>query len=150
TGREATAMIRLSTIQWQWTSPGVPASPQNVPQRFAIDDLQPDTAPRLLASNAGASWLRLRLVDSSGQVLQEESRPPLEGRGSTFELRPFLTTAGTATAASLRLRLELVASSGELLDSTDVAQLARNIEPRDVRAEFDEGGTIIRWVQARS
>jgi len=53
TGREATAMIRLSTIQWQWTSPGVPASPQNVPQRFAIDDLQPDTAPRLLASNGG-------------------------------------------------------------------------------------------------
>lgn len=150
TRREATAMITLGTVQWRWLDPGAPAFEPNAAERFSLDAMRPGSAPRLLASNPGDASLLLRLVNPAGRSLQTEFGRQPPGRGATFELAPFLTTAQKAPASSLSLRLELVDYAGQLLGDATVAHLARDIAPKDVAVELGAAVTVIRWDQSRS
>jgi hypothetical protein len=150
TGREATAVIRLSTVQWRWI--GAASAPQeaNLPQRFALDDVQPGSGVRLLASNPGRFGLRLTLVDSAGRSLQSNEAWPTAGRGAAFEVHPFLTTATASAAVSTRLRLGLIGPGGEVVDETDVGLLTRSVELLDVRGELLADHVVLNWSQTRS
>lgn len=150
TGRDTNALIQLGTVQWRWTGSGVTESRENIPERFSLDALDPASAPRLLASNPGTAALRLRLVDPAGRTLQEDVQRPLSRRGATFSLSSFLTTASTAAAPSLRLRLELVSGAGAVFGGTVVASLVHDVEPENVRVEYTDTTTAIHWQLPRS
>jgi hypothetical protein len=150
TGRETHALIRLGTVQWRWTGAGLAESRANTPERFSLDALEPGSAPRLLASNPGVASLHLRLIGPAGAVLQEEVQRPQSGHGAVFALSPFLTTAATVTAPSLRLRLDLVSRDGEVLGGTVVGNLTQDIQPVDVRAHDMETGSALHWRLPRS
>lgn len=150
TGRETHALIRLGTVQWRWIGAGMVESPANTPERFSLDALELGSAPRLLASNPGGAALHLRLIGPAGAVLQEEVQRPQSGHGAVFALSPFLTTAATVAAPSLRLRLDLVSSDGEVLGGTVVGSLIDDIQPVDVRAHDTELGSAVRWLLPRS
>lgn len=150
TGRQASAMIQLRTVQWRWHGAGAPGAEQNTAARLSLDAIEPGASTRLLASNPGTGSLRLRLIDGAGTALQEAYQRPAAGRGTSFDLAPFLTTAAVANSPSLRMRLELVSEGGQLLGGALVATLARDIVPRDIRAEDTAAGTVVHWEFARS
>ena len=150
TERETSALIRLETVQWRWLVAGALACAQNAAERFSLDAIEPGASIRLLASNPGDASLHLRLVDGAGALVQEELQQPSTGRGASFELGRFLTSAMEALSPSLRLRLELVTGEGQSLGGTVVAQLTRDIEPHDVRVEELGPVTAVDWKLPRS
>lgn len=150
TGRETHALIQLGTVQWRWTGVGLGQGGTNTPERFSIDALAPGSAPRLLASNPGEAALHLRLIGPAGAVLQEEVQRPVPGRGAVFGLSPFLTTAASTAAPSLRLTLNLVSRAGEVLGGTVVGNLSRDIQPVEVRVQDTERGSAVHWRLPRS
>jgi hypothetical protein len=145
TGRTTRALIQLPTVQWQWSGFAATGAEPNTPQRFAIDTQDPREAPVLLASGPDGYELRLSLLGPAGRVLQEERPKPLAGRGAVFPLEKFLTTAEAAGAPSLTLRLELLGRDGQVLGGADVATLALEVRPEDVRAETESDATLITW-----
>lgn len=150
TGRETSGLIRLNTVQWRWLIPGTPATPENTPHRISLDLMDPQAPPRLLASNPGPNALRLRLLDPVAGGLQEELLRPRDGRGATFSLASFLTTAGAAPSPTLRLQLELADTGGVTLSTAVVGVISRDIVPADTTSQAIADETRLTFRLPRS
>ena len=144
-GREATAMVVLPKVQWQWFPTGKAPSQPNQPLGLVPDSRQ---GVRLTAQGAGSHTLRLSLVDGGGIILMQQLQAPGQGRGAVFEAATFVVAAEELGLPRVKLRLAILDRAGTVLDESEVGGISLTVEPFNLEAELIDGVGVVQWRQA--